>query len=232
MMCQASCAAGRTVSLTTRLSTKYLPASPPAQEDEHSDHDEPDPERAHLLAAPTTGEPDGADPAGDREDPDEVRDLLEPVRDRLRSVRSSDLRIVTCAEPWGILAARFSMNPNRSPSLRTSGRRSRTTLPFEVSSARVSPWSTFTNCACGRPRRSDERVLRPRPRDELLRGPCRRAVPRCRRAGRRAPGGSSGSLPSSSAERSTFALNASTSSAATCCWIAGLAISSCDVCLN
>src|SRR3954447_2902395 len=46
---------------------------------EHAGGDKAEPERAHLLPPPPTCEPDRANPACDGEDPDEVRDLLQPV---------------------------------------------------------------------------------------------------------------------------------------------------------
>ncbi len=59
------------------------PGEPPRENHEHADSDQAETERANLLAAPSAGQPDCADPARDGEDPDEVRDLLEPVRDLL-----------------------------------------------------------------------------------------------------------------------------------------------------
>ena len=142
---------------------EVLPRGPAAQEDEHSDDGEPDPERAHLLAAAAPGEPDGADPAGDREDPDVVRDLLEPVRHGLRSVEVIGLDDRDLSGALGELCRVALDEPEAVAEPEHSGRRSRTTLPFEVSNARVSPWSTFTNWAWASEEIVDEGVLSPRP---------------------------------------------------------------------
>ena len=64
-----------------------LAGEPTHDEHEHADDDETDAERANLLAAAPTGQPDGGDKGSECEDPDEVRDLLEPVGELLRRVQ-------------------------------------------------------------------------------------------------------------------------------------------------
>ncbi len=64
-----------------------LSGEPPHDEHDRADDDETDAERANLRPAAPAGEPDGPDPGKDREDPDEVRDLLEPVGDLLGRIQ-------------------------------------------------------------------------------------------------------------------------------------------------
>ncbi len=112
--------------------------------------------------------------------------------------RLSASRIVTCPASGGIWSARSVTNPNRSPSLRTSGRMSRTTSPFDVSTAFVSPCRTLTNCCL----REHGELRRTRPGCAAGRGgsapPCPRSPGRGRRSGSRAPGGSSAAWPRAS----------------------------------
>ena len=118
-------------------------------------------------AAP--GEPDRADPGGDREDPDEVRDLLEPVGHLLRRVQVVGLEDRDLA---GVLAgsvARSVTNPNWSPSSRTSGRMSRTTLPFDVSTRLRLAVEHLDELRLREHGELDERVLDARPGEKVLR---------------------------------------------------------------
>ena len=64
-----------------------LAGEPTHDEHDQADDDETDAERANLLPPAPTGQPDGGDKGGECEDPDEVRDLLEPVGERLGRVQ-------------------------------------------------------------------------------------------------------------------------------------------------
>ena len=209
---------------------EVLPGRPADEDDEHADDGETDPERADLFSTAAASEPDRSDPRGNGQDPDEVRDLLEPVRDVLGGfevvgLEDRDLRGIL----WDLVCEiADEVEVDRRAGGRAvgcRGRRRRSTW-LRLSSHRGGPSRT----ASARPRSTRRRRSWTRGRVTFSGRPIE--SPReGRLSGRRAPGGWSGSLPSSSLETSIFA-NASTITAATCSWIAGLAISCCDVCLN